>query len=96
MKYLLLDALAEVVSHRSHEHALRKRGNLACRNEAVHLRVDGGGSVAAVDGDALPLLEHFPEAFRKGLRRLPDHLAAEQVADRVHHHLRLRVPVVTH
>ena len=56
MKNLLLDALIEVVRHRADEHTLRERGNLARRDKALHLRVDGGGLVLAVDGDALPLL----------------------------------------
>jgi hypothetical protein len=80
MKNLLLDALIEVVRHRADEHALRERGNLARRDKALHLRVDGGGLVLAVDGDALPLLQDFAETLRKGLGGLADHLTGEDVA----------------
>ena len=63
MKNLLVDPLVEVIGHGSDEHALRKRRNLRLRNEAVHLRGYGGGLVVAVDGDALPFLQDFPEAL---------------------------------
>ena len=45
VKNLLLDALVEVVGHRTDKHTLRKTGNLARWNERVHLRVDGGGNM---------------------------------------------------
>ena len=61
---LLLDALVEVVGHRTDKHTLRKTGNLARRDERVHLRVDGGGHVLPVDGDGLPFLQHLTEPFR--------------------------------
>ena len=61
---LLLDALVEVVGHRTYKHALRQTGNLARRNERVHLRVDGGGNILPVDGDRLPFLQHLTEPFR--------------------------------
>ncbi len=53
---LLLDALVEVVGHRTDKHTLRKTGNLARRDERVHLRVDGGGNVLPIDGYGLPFL----------------------------------------
>ena len=55
MENLLLDALVEVVGYRPDEHTLREVGNLACRNEAVHLGVDGDGGLVPVDGHVLPL-----------------------------------------
>ena len=61
MEYLLLDALIEVVADCTHEHALREAGNLAGRNERVHLCVDGGGNVLTVDEDGLPFLQHLAE-----------------------------------
>ena len=61
---LLLDALVEVVGHRTDKHTLRKTGNLARRNERIHLRVDGGGNILPVDGDGLPFLQHLTEPFR--------------------------------
>ena len=61
---LLLDTLVEVVGHRTDKHTLRKTGNLARRDERVHLRVDGGGHVLPVDGDGLPFLQHLTEPFR--------------------------------
>lgn len=74
MKNLLFDALIEVVCHRTDKHTLRERGNLARRDKALHLRVDGGGLVLAVDGDALPLLQDFAETLRKGLGGFAHHL----------------------
>ena len=86
MENLLLDALAEIVGNRPDEHALRERGNLARRDKALHLRVDGGGLVLAVDGDALPLLQDFSETFGKVLSSLTYDLTGKDVADGVHHH----------
>ena len=57
VKNLLLDALVEVVGHRTDKHTLRKTGNLARRDECVHLRVNGGGNILPVDGDGLPFLQ---------------------------------------
>ena len=93
---LLLDALVEVVGHRTDKHTLRKTGNLARRDERVHLRVDGGGHVLPVDGDGLPFLQHLTEPFRLCLCRFAYHLPGKDIADSVHHHLRLLVPVVSH
>ena len=95
MENLLFDALVVVVGDGSHEHALRERGNLARRDKALHLRVNGGGLVLAVNGDALPLLQDFTETFGQGLGGLADHLPGEDVADGVHHHGGLLVAVVT-
>lgn len=92
---LLLDALVEVVGHRTDKHTLRKTGNLARRDERVHLRVDGGGHVLPVDGDGLPLLEYLAETFRKALGRFPDYLPGENIADCILDHLRLFFTVVT-
>jgi len=64
VKNLLLDALVEVVGHRTDKHTLRKTGNLARRDKRVHLRVDGGGHVLPVDGDGLPLLQHLTKPLR--------------------------------
>ena len=64
VKNLLLDALVEVVGHRTDKHTLRKTGNLARRDECVHLRVNGGGNILPVDGDGLPFLQHLTEPFR--------------------------------
>ena len=61
---LLLDALVEIVGHRTDKHTLRKTGNLARRDKRVHLRVDGGGNILPVDGDRLPFLQHLTEPFR--------------------------------
>ena len=64
VKNLLLDALVEVVGHRTDKHTLRKTGNLARWNERVHLRVDGGGNILPVDGNRLPFLQHLTEPLR--------------------------------
>ena len=61
---LLLDALVEVVGHRTDKHSLRQTGNLARRNERVHLRVDGGGNILPVNGDRLPFLQHLTKPLR--------------------------------
>ena len=63
------DAFVEVVGHQTDKHTLRKPGNLARRNERVHLRVDGGGHVLPVDGDRLPLLQYISKPLRKRLCR---------------------------
>ena len=94
MKDFLLDALIEVVRHRADEHALRECGNLARRDKALHLRVDGGGFVLTVDGDALPLLQDFAETLRKVFGGLAHHLTGEDVAHRVHHYGGFLVAVV--
>ena len=64
VKNFLFDTFVEVVGHRTDKHSLRQTGNLARRNERIHLRVDGGGHVLPVDGDGLPLLQHLTKPFR--------------------------------
>ena len=95
MENLLFDALVVVVGDGSHEHALRERGNLARRDKALHLRVNGGGLVLAVNGDALPPLENLAETLGKGLGGLAHDLTGKDVADGVHDHGGLLVAVVT-
>ena len=94
MKDFLLDALVEVVGHRAHEHALRQRGNLARGYQALHLRVDGGGLVLPVDGDALPLLQDFAETLGKRFGGLTNDLTRKDVSHRVHHDRRFFVPII--
>ena len=94
MENLLLDFLAEVVRHRTDEHTLCQRGNLARRDKAVHLGGDGGGHVVAVDGDGLPFLQDFAEALGERLGCLAHHLSGEDVADGVDDDLRLLVGIV--
>ena len=53
------------------------------RDERVKLCADGGGYILAVDGNGLPLLEHFAETFGKRLRGFSNHLTAENIAYRV-------------
>lgn len=64
MENLLLDALVEIVRHRTDKHSLRQAGNLARRDKRIHLRVDGGGNVLPVDGNGLPFLQHLSKPFR--------------------------------
>ena len=90
------DAFVEVVGHQTDKHTLRKPGNLARRNERVHLRVDGGGHVLPVDGDRLPLLQYTSKPLRKRLCRFSHHLSGKNVADGIHHHLRLLVTLVAY
>ena len=94
MENLLLDFLSEVVRHRTDEHALRQRGNLARRDKAVHLGGDGGGHVVTVDGDGLPFLENLAEPLGERLGGLAHHLPGEDVADGVDDDLRLLVGIV--
>ena len=93
---LLLDALVEVVGHRTDEHPLRQAGNLARRDKRVHLRVDGGGNILPVDGNGLPLLKYLAKAFGERLGGFSHDLTGEDIADGIHHDLRLFVPIVTH
>ena len=85
VKNLLLDALVERVGNGAYEHSLRQGGNLRGRDQRIHLRVDGGGLVVAVDGYALPLLQDLAETLGERLGRLPDDLTGEDIADGVHH-----------
>lgn len=96
MENLLLDALVEGIRHGTDEHSLRQAGNFARRYQAIHLRVDGGGLVLPVDSDALPLLQHLTETLGKVLGGFAYHLPGENVADGVHHHLRLLVAIIAH
>ena len=93
---LLFYTFVEVVGHRTDKHSLRQAGNLARRDKRVHLRVDGGGNILPVDGNGLPFLQHLSEPFRERLGGFAHHLTGENIADGVHHHFRLLVPVVTH
>ena len=45
VKNFLFDTFVEVVGHRTDKHSLRQTGNLARRNERIHLRVDLGGNI---------------------------------------------------
>lgn len=95
MENLLFDTLVVVVGDGSHEHTLRERGNLARRDKALHLRIDGSGLVLAVDGDALPPLENLTETLGKGPGGLAHDLTGKDVADGIHHYGGLLVAVVT-
>lgn len=94
MKYFLFDALGKVIRYRANEHTLRKAGNLARRNQRIHLRIDGGGFVVAVDGYALPLLQHLSEPFGERFGRFSHDLPRKDIADGVHHDFGLLVPIV--
>ena len=96
MENLLFDTFVEIVGHRTDKHALRQAGNLARRDKAVHLRVNGGGDVLPVDGYGLTRLQDLSEPLRKRLGGFAHHLTGEDVADSVHHHLRFLVPIVTY
>lgn len=63
VKNLLFDTLIEVIGHRTDKHSLRQAGNLARWDKRVHLRVDGGRNVLPIDGNGLPFLQDFSEAF---------------------------------
>ena len=95
MEYFLVNLFPEVIRHTAHKRTLRQVGDFRCRNEGIHLRVDGGGSVLPVDGDGLPLLEYLAEAFRKVLRRFSHDLTAEDITHRILDNLRLFFTIVT-
>lgn len=95
MENLLLDALVEIVGYRTDEHTLREVGNLACRNEAVHLGVDGDGSLVPVDGHVLPFLQDLSEAFGERLGGFRNYLTCKYIADRVTDYGAFLVTVVT-
>ena len=63
MEDLLLYALGEVVGNRADKHTLGESTNLAWRNKAVHLGVDGSGDILTIDGNGLALLEHLAETL---------------------------------
>lgn len=67
---LLLDALVEVVLHRTDKHSLRQSGNLARRDKRVHLRVDGGGNILPIDGDIGQMAEgRNPDSRNRSTKR---------------------------
>ena len=85
VKNLLLDALVEGIRHRTHEHSLCKPRNLRGRDKRIHLCVDGCGRIVTVDCNALPFLQNLAKPFGERLRRFPDHLPGEDIADGIHH-----------
>ena len=94
MENLLLNTLVEVVGHRADKHSLREPGNLAGRDKAVHLRIDGGGNILSVDGNRLAFLKHLTETLTELLGSFSHYLPRKDVADGVHHHLCLLVAIV--
>ena len=95
MENLLLDALVEVVGYRPDEHSLREVGNLACRNEAVHLGVDGDGGLVPVDGHVLPFLQDLAETLGERLGSFGNYLSCKDIADGITDNSTLLVAVVT-
>ena len=95
MENLLLDALVEIVGYRTDEHTLCEVGNLACRNEAVHLGVDGDGGLVPVDGHVLPFLQDLAETLGERLGGFGNYLTCKDIADRIANHSGLFVPVIT-
>ena len=64
MEDFLIYAFGEIVGNRADKHSLRQTTNLAWRNKAVHLGVDGSGDILTVDGNGLALLQHLSETLR--------------------------------
>ncbi len=95
MENLLLDALVEVVGYRPDEHTLREVGNLACRNEAVHLGVDGDGGLVPVDGHVLPFLQDLAETLGERLGGFGNYLTCKYIADGITDYSGLFVSVIT-
>ena len=63
MENLLFDAFVEVVGNRTDKHTLFQTTNLAQRDKAVHLGVDGSGDILTVDGNRLAFLKHLSETI---------------------------------
>ena len=95
MENLLLDALVEVVGYRPDEHALREVRNLARRNEAVHLGVDGDGGLVPVDGHVLPFLQDLAETLGQCLGGFGNYLTCKYIADGITDYSGLFVSVIT-
>ena len=60
---LLLDALVEVIGDCTDKHTLRQVADFGSRDKAIHLGIDGNGSLVAVDSHVLPFLQDLAEAF---------------------------------
>jgi len=95
MENLLLDTLVEVVGYRPDEHTLREVGNLACRNKAVHLGVDGDGGLVPVDGHVLTLLQDFAETLGECLGGFGNYLTCKDIADGIADYSGLFVSIIT-
>ena len=95
MEYLLLDAFVEIVRYRTDEHALREVADFGCRDKAVHLGIDGNGSLVPVDGHVLPLLQDLAETLGERLGGFGNHLTRKDIADGIADNGTLLVTVVT-
>ena len=95
MENLLLDTLVEIVGYRPDEHALREVGNLACRNKAVHLGVDGDGGLVPVDSHVLPFLQDLAETLGERLGGFSNYLTCKYIADGITDYSGLLVSVIT-
>ena len=51
----------------------------AGRDEAIHLRVDGGGNVLSVDRHGLSFLEYLAKTLAQCLGSLANHLTTEDI-----------------
>ena len=79
MENFLLDAFVEIVGYRTDEHPLREVADFGCRDKAVHLGVDGNGSLVPVDGHVLPLLQDLAEALGERLGSFGNHLTCKDI-----------------
>ena len=95
MENLLLDALVEIVGYRTDEHTLREVGNLARRDKAVHLGVDGDGGLVPVDGHVLPFLQDLAETLGQCLGGFGNYLTCKYIADGITDYSGLFVSVIT-
>ena len=83
MENLLLDTLVEIVGYRPDEHTLCEVGNLARRDKAVHLGIDGNGGLVPVDGHVLPFLQNLAETLGERLGGFGNYLTCKDIADRI-------------
>lgn len=95
MENLLLDTLVEIVGYRPDEHTLCEVGNLARRDKAVHLGIDGNGGLVPVDGHVLPFLQNLAETLGERLGGFGNYLTCKDIADRIANNSGLFVSIIT-
>ena len=70
-------------------------GNLARRDKAVHLGVDGDGGLVPVDGHVLPFLQDLAETLGQCLGGFGNYLTCKYIADGITDYSGLFVSVIT-
>lgn len=94
MENLLFDALVEIVRYRPDKHSLCQVTDFGCRDKAVHLGIDGNGSLVAIDCHVLPFLQDFAETLRQCFGGFGNYLTCKDIADGIADHGTFLVAVV--